>query len=166
MVIQFVELFRNSAIHLQAICELRTNIVLALRTGAATATPVAERSIITLTRHIRLFGKFFRRLQQLDAVRFVKLPSCSELVLYYWNKVVQATNSPRDYAEGAFPYHTRPLLNLTSYDIVLDDPTSVYPIRFLVQAMVLFKESLAQWAPVRKDGTENEQGMFTRISTP
>lgn len=43
-------------------------------------------------------------------------------------------------------------------DIFLDSPTAVFPLRFLVQAMVLFKESLAQWAPVRKDGTENVHG--------
>lgn len=31
----------------------------------------------------------------------------------------------------------------------------MYPVRFLVQGMVLFKENLAQWTPVRKDGTLN-----------
>ncbi|KIP12739.1 hypothetical protein PHLGIDRAFT_97377 [Phlebiopsis gigantea 11061_1 CR5-6] len=131
------EIFRSSAIQLQSLSELRINLVLALRSGAASANPVTNKSIEQLTLHIRSFGKFFRRLQQLDAKRFVALPSCSDLILYYWNKVVQATNSPSDYID--------------------DDNTAVFPTRFLVQAMVLFKESLAQWAPVRKDGTQNEQ---------
>lgn len=39
-----------------------------------------------------------------------------------------------------------------------DSSTAVFPVRFLVQAMVLFKESLSQWIPVRKDGTESAQG--------
>lgn len=98
--IQFLELFRNSALQLQTLSELRINLVLAIRSGAASATPVTEQSIKTLTRHIRLFGKNFRRLQQLDAVKFVKLPSCSDLILYYWSKVVQATNSPNDHVQG------------------------------------------------------------------
>jgi len=29
----------------------------------------------------------------------------------------------------------------------------------LVQAMVLFRESLKEWTPVRRDGTANENGM-------
>lgn len=132
-----VDLFRNSAVQLQTLSELRINLVLAIRAGAAPATQVTTQSIETLMRHVRLFGRFFRRLQQLDAAKFVKLPSCSDLVLYYWSKVVQATNSPSDQ--------------------VADDPTAVFPVRFLVQAMVLFKESLAQWTPMRKDGSSSEQ---------
>ncbi|THH02435.1 hypothetical protein EW026_g424 [Hermanssonia centrifuga] len=118
---------------LQNLSELRINLVLALRSGTVPAIPNTELTIKNLTRHIFLFGKFFRRLQQLDVARFVTLPISSDLILYYWNKVVQATNSPREYTEA------------------------VFPVRFLVQAMALFKDSLAQWAPVRKDGSENVQ---------
>ncbi|ETW83875.1 hypothetical protein HETIRDRAFT_443980 [Heterobasidion irregulare TC 32-1] len=42
-----------------------------------------------------------------------------------------------------------------SPSLIDDSPDAVYPIRFLVQGMVLFKDSLAQWVPVRKDGSEN-----------
>lgn len=104
--LQLVGLFSSSAVQLQTLSELRINIVLALRSGAASATPVAEHSIAILTRHIRLFGKFFRRLQQLDAKRFVALPSCGDLILYYWSKVVQATNSPNDQIAGMLKSHT------------------------------------------------------------
>ncbi|KAI0755466.1 ARM repeat-containing protein [Irpex lacteus] len=132
-----LQLFQNSSTQLRTIVELRTNLVSALRSSPIPPNSPAESSIRTLTRHVRLFGKFFRRLQQLDVQRFVALPGCGELILYYWSKVVQATGSPPEYIE--------------------DSPTAVFPIRFLVQAMVLFKESLAQWAPVRKDGTESSQ---------
>ena len=54
-----------------------------------------------LTRHVRLFGKFFRRVQQLSFIKFVKLPLCSELILYYWNKVVQASEMPAEAMAGA-----------------------------------------------------------------
>lgn len=36
-----------------------------------------------------------------------------------------------------------------------DTDEAVYPTQILVQGMVLFKESLSQWAPIRRDGTEN-----------
>ncbi|OCH87913.1 ARM repeat-containing protein [Obba rivulosa] len=131
------ELFQNSAVQFQALSELRIDLVIALKSSPS--SPVAERSIDLLTRHVRLFGKFFRRLQQLAVNRFVALPLCSDLVLYYWSKVVQATNGPTEYIEDAH--------------------SAVFPVRFLVQAMVLFKDSLAQWAPVRKDGTSNEHAL-------
>lgn len=51
---------------------------------------------------MQLFGKFFRRLQQLEVQRFVALPNCGDLILYYWTKVVQATSGPSDYIEGLF----------------------------------------------------------------
>lgn len=35
----------------------------------------------------------------------------------------------------------------------------MFPTRFLVLAMVLFKESLSHWTPERKDGKLNPQGM-------
>lgn len=54
--------------------------------------PITMLSIERLTRHIRAFGKFFRRLQQLDPAKFVELPACNDMVLYYWSKVVEATN--------------------------------------------------------------------------
>lgn len=82
-----------------------------MKAATAPLTPVARQSIDQLTRHVRLFGKFFRRLQQLDSGRFVKLPACSELVLYYWDKVVEAANAPAQAIAGTwmmicFPYYS------------------------------------------------------------
>jgi hypothetical protein len=37
-----------------------------------------------------------------------------------------------------------------------DTPTAVFPVRFLLQAMVLFKENLARWTPFRKGGPKTE----------
>jgi hypothetical protein len=42
---------------------------------------------------------------------------------------------------------------------VTDTPYAVFPIRMLVQAMVIFRESLKEWTPVRRDGSANENGM-------
>ncbi|EPQ59406.1 ARM repeat-containing protein [Gloeophyllum trabeum ATCC 11539] len=130
------QFFRDSAVQLQALSELRINLLIALRSANANVDAIGRRNIDLLTRHVRVFGKLFRRFQQLDVKRFVLLEGCSDLVFYYWSKVVQATNSPPEFVE--------------------DSPDAVFPVRFLVQAMVLFKENLAQWAPVRKDGSVNE----------
>ncbi|KAF7790859.1 hypothetical protein EIP86_001817 [Pleurotus ostreatoroseus] len=124
-------------------------LVVALVTGTipapvGDAARVAELSMRTLTRHVLLFAKFFRRLQQLDASRFVLLPSSGELILWYWNKVVEATGGPAEYIQA------------------------VFPTRFLVLSMVLFKESLSQWTPERKDGKQNAQGKnnLTSVAIP
>ena len=62
----------------------------------------AALSIDYLTRHIRQYGKLFRRMQQLSCARFVSLNTCSDLVLYYWSKVVQATDAPPESIAGTF----------------------------------------------------------------
>lgn len=94
-------MFQNSALQFQALSELRINLLIALQSTPSSSSLVTQRSIDFLTRHIRLFGKFFRRLQQLAVNRFVALPLCSDLVLYYWSKVVQATNGPSEYIAGS-----------------------------------------------------------------
>lgn len=112
---QISQLFQNCAAQLQTISELRIGLVGALRSGAVASNAIVESCIATLTRHIRLFGKFFRRIQQLDAPRFVALPNCSDLILYYWSKVVQATNSPPDFIEGLIKLSPMPIISAESY---------------------------------------------------
>lgn len=94
------ELFQNSVVQLSTLSELRINLLLALRTSQPSLDPITQLNITNLTRHVLLFGKFFKRLQQLDAPRFVLLPGCSDLVLFYWSKVVQATNGSPKLIEG------------------------------------------------------------------
>ncbi|KAL5527437.1 hypothetical protein ACEPAG_6228 [Sanghuangporus baumii] len=126
--------FEASASQLKVLEDLRIGLVSSLN------IPLAERpanqytacSIDFLTRHIRRYGKLFRRMQQLNCPKFVALNASPELVLYYWSKVVQATNGPPEY--------------------IADSQYAVFPVRFIVQAMVLFKESLGQWS-LSKKGT-------------
>ncbi|GLB33947.1 putative ARM repeat-containing protein [Lyophyllum shimeji] len=133
------EVFQNSAVQLKALTELRTNTLVALMRGGLSSDPQVQRSLDIFTRHIRVFGKFFRRLQQLSPSRFVALPMCGDLILFYWSQVVKATSEPAD--------------------LISDSNQAAYPVRHLVQGMVLFKESLAQWTPTRRDGTPNENAL-------
>jgi hypothetical protein len=72
--------------------------------GALTDGSVEAASVKWLSKHIRTFGKMFRRLQQLDKNRFVNLPNCTPLVLYYWNQVVLSTQAPVASVQGQFGY--------------------------------------------------------------
>ncbi|KIM21025.1 hypothetical protein M408DRAFT_81094 [Serendipita vermifera MAFF 305830] len=83
-----------------------------------------------LARHVRTYGKYFRKTQVFSVARFVKLPKCQELVFYYWDKVVQVSNLPTA--------------------AIQDSDQVIYPIRFITQALSIFKDSVAQWSPSRQ----------------
>jgi hypothetical protein len=87
--------------NLEQLVRRREVILQEYRSMGLASNPYAQRSVDFLTRHIRLFGKFFRRLQELSSPRFVTLPSCATLVAYYWGKVEEATKYPESIA-GVF----------------------------------------------------------------
>lgn len=118
---------------LQMLSELRINLLLALQPLPKEA--VLQRSVDILTRHVYLFGKLFRRMQQLSVSQFVALPMCSDLVMYYWSKVVQASDAPSEYIAGitlivvssTYPDHTF-LFRYTSRNPTCPFPGSGYDI--------------------------------------
>ncbi|KAF9782921.1 ARM repeat-containing protein [Thelephora terrestris] len=130
------ELFKSSGFQMQSLYEQRITLTTSLNSSNLPNTPSVLLVIERITGHLRAFGKFFRRLQQLEMKKFVLLPICTDVVLYYWSKVVQSTE--------------------VSPELINDSPYAVFPIRMLVQAMVIFRESLKEWTPVRRDGTPNE----------
>ncbi|KAI0307271.1 ARM repeat-containing protein [Multifurca ochricompacta] len=130
----FNEVFQYSAVQLRGFYETRISLLMNLRSAATQPNPIESHSLNLLFKYVRTFGKFFRRVQQLDVVRFVELPLCDDLILYYWDKVVEANSSP---------------------ELIEDTESAVFPVRVLVLGMVLFKESLAQWAPARKPKAEH-----------
>jgi hypothetical protein len=99
------------ALQLQSLFELRINLVLALCSTSSNVNVDAARSIDQLSRHVRLFGKFFRRLQQLNVRRFVALPLCTDLIMYYWSKVEQATSGPSQFVAGTSTCFLRMVLH-------------------------------------------------------
>ena len=134
---------------------MRINLVTAL--GVAPSDAVAQRTLDLLTRHVRVFGKLFRRMQRDNAAHFVMLPMCGDLVVYYWSKVVQATSGPPDQIAGRISSLSREGFR-ERRSLFLDSSLVVYPVRLLVQGMALFKDSLAQWKPTKKDGSPNDRG--------
>ncbi|KDQ29318.1 hypothetical protein PLEOSDRAFT_1038626 [Pleurotus ostreatus PC15] len=119
------ELFSSAALQLRTLFEIRKNVLQSVPPSSITSDANLNKSVDILTRHIRLFGKFFRRLQQLSASRFVDQPMSTDLILYYWSQTIESSNR--------------------SPDAIADSNTALFPVRFLVQSMVLFKEYLIQW---------------------
>ncbi|KAK7054202.1 importin N-terminal domain-containing protein [Favolaschia claudopus] len=130
-------LVAETAPWLKQLVDLRQTIVTDQR-GTLAANRPAQSTVDILTRHTRLMGKFFRRLQELSVNRFATLPCCPNLIAYYWGEVTKAAADPSNIA---------------------DNSEALYPVRFLVQCMVLFKENLSQWKPVLKNGTENQNAL-------
>ncbi|TFK29370.1 ran binding protein 11 [Coprinopsis marcescibilis] len=129
-------LVQNSVQQVQNLVVVRKTMVTARQQNPSLENYLP--AIKILTKHLLAFGKFFRRLQQLSHQRFASLPMCGDLVLFYWSQIVEATEA----------------LSQTA-----DSDEVLYPVRFLVQGMVLFKENLAQWSVVRRDGTPNKNSL-------
>lgn len=119
-------------------------------------------SVKILTKHIITFGKFFRRMQVLSHQRFALLPMCGDLVLFYWSQVVDASSSPEGSIAGKYASYWGS--QCIDFHVLLDSDDARYPLRFLVQGMALFKENLAQWSVLRRDGTPNKNCMCSRKS--
>lgn len=97
-------------------------------------------------------------MQQLSVGRFVALPHANELVLYYWAQVVKATSGSSELISGktALKYIRGQKLK----PLHQDSPEAVYPVRLLVQCMVVFRESLNAWSG--KGKSDNANGVFMR----
>lgn len=133
----------SSVVDFQTICEARHSLAVNFAASGQSDRAVSD-AVAGLSALIRTLGKFFRRLQQLSASRFVGLQATNTLVMYYWGKVVQSLND----SAPTYGLLYRPLSNiqLLTYFPRPDSPLAVYPLRFLVQGMVLFKDNLAQWS--------------------
>jgi hypothetical protein len=81
------------------LADLRINLVLAIHNSEPWPS-LTTRSIDQFTRQVRLLGKFFRRLQVLSVRRFVSLPRCTDMILFYWEKVVRSASSPSEMTAG------------------------------------------------------------------
>ncbi|KJA30164.1 hypothetical protein HYPSUDRAFT_125792 [Hypholoma sublateritium FD-334 SS-4] len=130
------DIFQSSMVQVKALADLRKSIVSSVIQNDSMKNDQVRRTVVLLTKHLRTFGKFFRRLQQLSPERFVSLPVCGDLIMSYWSQIVDSTNYPQN--------------------LICDSDDSLYPVRYLVQAMVLFKESLSQFTAKKRNGTSNQ----------
>lgn len=83
--------------------DLRINLGMAFRNGSVqTRDPSGDRCMSYLTRHVRTFGKVFRKLQLPSIPRFVTLPGAGNLIMYYWNKIVEANSGSPELIGGMY----------------------------------------------------------------
>ncbi|PPQ99043.1 hypothetical protein CVT24_003603 [Panaeolus cyanescens] len=135
-------LFNSSVAQVKMLTELRKTLLLTVVQSNVQLNGQATQTVVNYTKHLRLFGKLFRRLQQLHAQRFASLEESPGLILYYWSQVVDSKN-----------YAPRPITNVANPD------SELFPVKFLVQGMILFKESLSQWTPVKRSGIPNKNSL-------
>lgn len=98
--LQVEEVFQNSMNQVKTLAALRKDIVLSLLQNEIAGNARIQRAVSILTRHLRAFGKFFRRLQQLSPERFALLPMSSDLILFYWSQILDSTNYPQNFIVG------------------------------------------------------------------
>ncbi|CAG7848308.1 SubName: Full=Uncharacterized protein {ECO:0000313/EMBL:CCA73991.1} [Serendipita indica DSM 11827] len=118
--------FGTAVTHFIALSTLRSSLFQANLSQNLIQSPTQS----YLSRHVRLYGKYFRKTQVYSPQQFVRLPHCRELVLHYWERVVAASGAPPT--------------------TIQDSDNAMYPIRFLTQALSIFKDALAQWSPIRQ----------------
>ena len=93
---------------MQSLYEQRITITTSLNSSNLPNAPSVLLVIEKITGHVRAFGKFFRRLQQLEMKKFILLPICTDVVLYYWSKVVQSTEVSPELINGIIQMITSP----------------------------------------------------------
>ncbi|KAH9482382.1 Importin-11 [Psilocybe cubensis] len=133
------ELFKNSAMQVKALSALRKGIVMSLMNNELPRNEQTRLTVSVMTRHLRTFGKFFRRLQQLSSERFISLSLSGDIVMYYWSQIVDSTEYPQN--------------------MIADSDEALYPVRFLVQGLVLFKDNLSKWTPTSRSGVPNKNNL-------
>ncbi|PVG00491.1 ARM repeat-containing protein [Serendipita vermifera] len=111
------------------------NLRLSLFMSNLSSNLLESETQLYISRHVRLFGKYFRKTQAFSTAKFIKMPNCRTLVLFYWERVVQAANSPPN--------------------MIHDSETVIFPTRFLTQALLIFKDSVAQWSPARQTDAQD-----------
>ena len=94
--VQVEDIFKSSMDQVKALADLRKNIVSSVIQNDSMKSDQIRRTVVLLTKHLRTFGKFFRRLQQLSPERFVLLPMCGDLIMSYWSQIVDSTNYPQN----------------------------------------------------------------------
>lgn len=99
-------------VQVTALADLRKSIVSSVIQNDSMKNDQIRRTVVLLTKHLRTFGKIFRRLQQLSPERFVSLPMCGDLIMSYWSQIVDSTNYPQNLICGGFSLNAMPQVTI------------------------------------------------------
>lgn len=121
----------------------------AVQVAGSSPDGVTAQCLELLTKLVRGLGKSFRKMQTVAASRFVVLPGSTDLVMWYWSKVAETAQAGEDLITGKpltrIERHVHLLLFTTESSLV------PYPVPLVIQGMAIFKDSLSQWSPKKKE---------------
>ena len=121
--------FRTTPQLLQSITNARRAVVQAMKGSASAARKENQAILAALTKHLLAFGKIFLALVGRDRSKAASWQGWLDIVWWYWQEAREfAVKSP----EPSMPN---------------TDPTDLVrtPSRFVIQALLLLKESLSKW---------------------
>ncbi|KAI5893425.1 ARM repeat-containing protein [Schizophyllum commune H4-8] len=134
--------FQHTIQEVRHFVALRSSFVASVLASNRLSDAACRKTMDLLVKRIKGYGKFYFRLAMLNPGRFVELPSCTDMIMFYWTEIEKATEAPPQ--------------------SIADSNYAPYPVRFLVQGMMLFRISASQWKPRNKDGTPNPREHLSR----
>ncbi|GAK63367.1 ARM repeat-containing protein [Moesziomyces antarcticus] len=132
--------FRSTPRALQTLKDTRLAYLRLLRSPHAaqhTSATTSAALVTALTKHLYAFGKFFLSLIQRDNGKAAFWQGWADVVGWYWSQAKDVNDHSLSVPRDDYANHAA----------VID-----YPPRFVVQALVLLKHSLAQWKGNRPEG--------------
>ncbi|KAG8986375.1 hypothetical protein FRB90_004049 [Tulasnella sp. 427] len=108
----------------------------AVQVAGTSPDQVTAQCLELLTKLVRGLGKSFRKMQTVAATRFVVLPGSTDLVMWYWSKVAETAQASEDLITG---------------NSIAESALVPYPVPLVIQGMAIFKDSLSQWSPKKKE---------------
>ncbi|KAG8972314.1 hypothetical protein FRC05_010156 [Tulasnella sp. 425] len=103
----------------------------AVQVAGSSPDAITAQCLELLTKLVRGLGKSFRKMQTAATARFVVLPGSTDLVMWYWSKVAETAQA--------------------NEDLITESPLVPYPVPLVIQGMAIFKDSLSQWSPRKKE---------------
>lgn len=126
------EFFRTTPSMLQTIRDARLSYIHSIQIAGTAPDGTSLAILVALQKHLLAFGKMYLALLQRDNSKAVTWPGWDEVVWWYWQQAKEATIEEIS--------TTSKSSNDSEFGI-----TRRYPAKFIVQTLVLFRQSLLDW---------------------
>ena len=140
------EFFRTTPTMLQTIRDARWSFIVWVKASATPPDETRQATLIALQKHYLAFGKMYLALLLRDNSKAVTWPGWDEVVWWYWQQAKEATLEE---------------ISTTSKSSSGSDVGTLqrHPSRFIVQALILFRQSMQNWEKSKTTPT-----LFTDLS--
>lgn len=86
--------FQHTIQEVRHFVSLRSSFVASVLASNRLNDVACRRTMDLLVKRIKGYGKFYFRLAMLNPGRFVELPSCTDMIMFYWTEIEKATEAP------------------------------------------------------------------------